>query len=128
LALKCLLSLQYARASNEVDQAGSGRNAYVMAKQRLPQGPAAGRLLVDVRGPEVDHGEEARSGQHELAQRLFAESFREPPAEITAEDRADDHQDAVVPQDQPLERDRSRRAHSPAMTCGCSRQRSDRLR
>jgi hypothetical protein len=29
LALKCVLSFQYARASNEVDQTGSGRNAFV---------------------------------------------------------------------------------------------------
>jgi hypothetical protein len=29
LALKCVLSIQYARASNEVDQTGSGRNAFV---------------------------------------------------------------------------------------------------
>jgi hypothetical protein len=29
LALKCVLSFQYARASNEVDHTGSGRNAFV---------------------------------------------------------------------------------------------------
>jgi hypothetical protein len=30
LALKCVLSFQPARASNEVDQTGSGRNVFVV--------------------------------------------------------------------------------------------------
>jgi hypothetical protein len=36
LALKCVLSFQYARVRNEVDQTGSGRNAFVAEEANRP--------------------------------------------------------------------------------------------
>jgi hypothetical protein len=51
LALKCVLSFQYARASNEIDQTGSGRNAFVAEEaNRLGE-----QALIDLRELSEDN-------------------------------------------------------------------------